>query len=115
MSNNSEHCCLSCGTDISNKRKDAKYCSDRCRMRYQRDQKRNSLIEDLAEVFTQLPNHSVQCIDDWMLLQFYDATSGKTQIWSRTDLKTKSIGHLERLVKDKKWLLSAEIVKQLWG
>jgi len=114
MPNNTEHCCLSCGKDISDKRIDAKYCSDRCRMRYRRGQKKDKLIEELVSLFTQIPNHSVQRTDQWLLLQWYDATSDKTKFRSRSDLKRKSITHLKALIKEKRWLLVAEKAKQIW-
>ncbi|NGP89692.1 DUF2116 family Zn-ribbon domain-containing protein [Fodinibius halophilus] len=108
MSNNSEHCCLSCGIDISNKRIDAKYCSDRCRMRYRRDQKNSKLLNELIDLFTQLPNHSVQQTDSELYLQSYNALSRKTENWHISELKSMSNQRLKDLIKKKRWLLAGE-------
>jgi len=114
MSNNSEHCCLSCGVDISDKRIDAKYCSDRCRMRYRRAQKNRKLVNELIDLFTQLPNHSVQQTDNRFYLQSYDAINGKTENWWVSELKSMSNQQLKDLIKKKKWLLTGDLVKQLF-
>lgn len=114
MSNNSEHCCLSCGVDISNKRIDAKYCSDRCRMRYRRAQKNNKLLTELIKLFTQLPNHTVQQTDSGFYLQSYNAISGKTENWGASELKSMSNPRLQDLIKKKRWLLTGDLVKQIF-
>lgn len=114
MYNNTEQCCLSCGTDITNKRKDAKYCSDRCRMRYRRKQIHDQLVEELIRIFTQLPNHSVQRIHGALLLAAPDATGVNHKTWGGKDLETMSNDTLRALIKKKKVLLNAENVKNWW-
>lgn len=110
MSNNSEHCCLSCGIDISDKRIDAKYCSDRCRMRYRRAQKNSKLLNELIDLFTQLPNHSVQQTDSGIYLQSYNASSRKTENWRGSELKSMSNQQLKDLVKKKRVQLAGDAV-----
>ena len=113
MSNNSEHCCLSCGVDISDKRIDAKYCSDRCRMRYRRAQKNSKLVNELIDLFTQLPNHSVQKTDDGFYLQSYNASSGKTENLWISELKRMSNQRLKDLIDKKKTRLASDAVGNL--
>lgn len=110
MSNNSEHCCLSCGIDISDKRIDAKYCSDRCRMRYRRVQKNSKLLNELIDLFTRLPNHSVQKTDNGFYLQSYNALNGKTENWWDSELKSMSNPRLKDLVSKKRVLLTGDAV-----
>jgi len=114
MYNNSERCCLSCGTDITHKRSDAKYCSDRCRMRYRRNKKHRELLEELIKLFRQLPNHSVQQTEHWLSLLSYNETSGNTEILYGPDLKSMTIKELTALIKKKKGQLVGEYVKQIW-
>jgi predicted nucleic acid-binding Zn ribbon protein len=102
MSNQSEHRCLSCGADISDKRKDAKYCSARCRMRYRRGQQKIELIQELAGLFNSLPNHSAQFTDPGFFLLQWNAISGKIQKWNISELKNMSNEELKKLIKKKK-------------
>ncbi|MDR8389503.1 hypothetical protein NC796_00045 [Aliifodinibius sp. S!AR15-10] len=113
MSNNSEHCCLSCGVDISNKRIDAKYCSGRCRMRYCRSRKKDQLIEELVELFRQLPNHSVQFTDKGFYLEEWDVINRTTQKWYLSELKSMSNQQLNGLIEGKKWRLAGENLANL--
>jgi len=113
MSNNSEHCCLSCGIDISDKRIDAKYCSDRCRMRYRRTQDKKQLIEELVDLFRKTPNHSVQFTDQAFYLQEWNAIKRKPKKWHLSDLKSMSIQQLEDLIKGKEWQLAGENLANL--
>jgi ribosomal protein L29 len=83
-------------------------------MRYRRDQIKEELIEELTELFGQLPNHSVQRIDLWLMLQSYDATNPTPQKWHRSDLKSMTIKELKALIKRKKGQLVGEYVKQIW-
>jgi len=52
--------CLECGADLTGKRDDAKFCSDRCRTNHRRDQQNKrasgliSSLEDLATHLTQI-------------------------------------------------------------
>lgn len=114
MYNNTEQCCLSCGTDITNKRNDAKYCSDRCRMRYRRNVIKGNLIEELIQIFIQLPNHYAHRTQGSLLLGATDATGGNHQTWGGKDLKNMSISRLKAFIKEKKVLLQAEKVKNWW-
>ncbi|GEM_PF-1409735 len=110
MSNNSEHCCLSCGIDISDKRIDAKYCSDRCRMRYRRAQKNSKLVNELIDLFTQIPNHSVHNTGEGVCLQSYDAINGKTENWWGSELRSMSNQRLKDLIKKKRVLLTGDVI-----
>ena len=42
--------CLQCGNELANRRNSAKFCSDRCRTGYNRDQQRNRLLELVARI-----------------------------------------------------------------
>jgi predicted nucleic acid-binding Zn ribbon protein len=79
MKSQTNHCCFSCGADISHKRSDAKYCSGRCRMRCRRRQQKLEIIGKLAETFNALPHHDAQFTGNGFYLVGTDATSGKTR------------------------------------
>ncbi|MDZ7692347.1 MAG: hypothetical protein U5K69_14630 [Balneolaceae bacterium] len=83
-------------------------------MRYRRAQTKDELIERLADLFSQLPNHSVQYADGRIVLQSYDAGSGNTQLWDRSKLKSMSIRRLKELITKKKRMLTAQKFIQLW-
>lgn len=104
---------MSCGTDISHKRIDAKYCSDRCRMRYRRDQTKKKLIEQLVEIFHQIPNHSVQFTENGFYLESWDAIKRTPQKCHLSDLKNMSNQQLKDLINGKKWRLAGENLANL--
>lgn len=110
MLNNTNHNCLSCGVDISHKRSDAIYCSDRCRMRYQRKQKKVKIIEQLADLFNRIPNHTALCTAEGYQLQYWEATKGNWEILAYSDLLAMSIADLESLKSKKQVLLMSTTV-----
>ncbi len=94
--------CLQCGQNIAHKRSDAKYCSDRCRMRYRRAQKTKELVAKLVQLCSQIPNHLVQNAGEVTAIVILNEKDGKYQ---RIDVKTlKSLPdeELKRMIKWKK-------------
>jgi len=83
-------------------------------MQYRRAQKNSKLLNELIELFTQLPNHSVQQTGDGFHLQSYNAFNGKTEKWDATDLKSMSNQQLKDLIKQKRWSLTGNLVKQFF-
>jgi DNA-directed RNA polymerase subunit RPC12/RpoP len=112
MESQNKYRCLSCGADISGKRSDAKYCSARCWMRYRQEQQKMELIQKLADLFTSLPNHSVQFTGSGFYLLYWDALSGKTIKWNISDLQSMSNRKLKSLIKQKRWLLAGNGILQ---
>ncbi|MDZ7692348.1 MAG: hypothetical protein U5K69_14635 [Balneolaceae bacterium] len=83
-------------------------------MRYRRGQTKDQLIDQLADLFTRLPNHSVQYADGRIVLQSYDAPGRNTQLWDRSKLKSMSIRRLKEHITKKKRMLTAQKFIQLW-
>lgn len=94
--------CLQCGQSIENKRSDAKYCSDRCRMRYRRAKKSNELFTQLIQLCSQIPNHVVQSEGSVLGVVIHNAKKGKHQTIDRNTLKNLPNEELKRLIKRKK-------------
>jgi len=114
MPNDSEHCCLSCGTDISDKRIDAKYCSSRCRMRYRRKQKKEELIGKLIEIFMTIPNHSAQFTDEGFQLVAPDVMNRSLKKWKLSDLQNMSNKQLRDLLTEKNGVFLVQGARKLF-
>lgn len=99
---------MNCSLDISEKRSDAKYCSDRCRMRYRRKQAKHELIEELFNIFGRLPNHAAQCTSDDVILTEGGANSRNFKILRYEDLQNLSVARLKSLKKKKNSLALAD-------
>ncbi|NGP75141.1 hypothetical protein G3570_00740 [Balneolaceae bacterium YR4-1] len=74
----------------------------------------DQLIEELIQLFTQLPNHSVQRIYRTLLLTGTNAKDGNYQSWGSKELESMSKDQLRDLIKEKRVLLNAEKVKYWW-
>jgi hypothetical protein len=84
-------------------------------MRYRREQQKIEIIQQLAEIFGSLPNHSAQFTDPGFFLLQWNATSGKTRKWDISELKNMSNGELKALIKQKRWLLLGNGLRQLFS
>ncbi|MFH5885319.1 DUF2116 family Zn-ribbon domain-containing protein [Halalkalibaculum sp. DA3122] len=107
--------CIECGKDIAYKRSDAKYCSDRCRMRYRRTQKKEKIIGELVELFIEMPNHSVQNTDNGLYLIGVNAFTRTPQKWDLSDLQNMSNKRLNELKKGKKAQFTGEFIAQAFS
>jgi hypothetical protein len=76
-------------------------------MRYRRQQQKIELIQDLAELFGSLPNHTAHCTGGRVYLIEWDATSGKSQKWAISELQNMSKGKLKELISSKRELVLA--------
>lgn len=94
--------CLQCGQNIADKRSDAKYCSDRCRMRYRRNQKSKELLANLVQLCSQIPNHLVQSEGEVTAIVIWDEKNGKHQKFDKQMLISLPDEELIRLIKCKK-------------
>jgi hypothetical protein len=74
-------------------------------MRYKRQQQKNGLIEELAHIFIQLPNHSAHCTGGIYTLQAWDAMKGSAKLWSHIELISMSKSELKALIRQKRWVL----------
>ena len=97
-----EPTCLQCGQSIAHKRSDAKYCSDRCRMRYRRTQKSKELIAKLLQLCSQIPNHVVQNAGEITEIIILNEKTGKHQNFDVKTLKRLPNEELKRMIKLKK-------------
>lgn len=97
--NNAASKCLACGQSTASKRSDTKYCSDRCRMRYKRKLKKIRLIQDLQNLCTQIPNHTVICRDGIKLQLSYNAKKGDVQLYSKDELQQLSVAKIESFLR----------------
>lgn len=91
--------CLQCGQSIVHKRSDAKYCSDRCRMRYRRKQKSKELVAKLIQLCSQIPNHLVQNAGEVKSIVIRNEKSGNHQNINVKTLKRLPDEELKLLIK----------------
>jgi hypothetical protein len=84
-------------------------------MRYRRRQQKIELIQELAELFGSLPNHSAQCTGNEFYLLSWDATSGNIKKWHISELKNTSNQELKKLIRQKRWLLVGNGLRQLFS
>lgn len=105
-----EQVCLQCGQNIAHKRSDAKYCDDRCRMRYRRNQKTRELLAELVQLCSQIPNHLVQSAGEVTAIVIRNEKSGKHQRINVEMLKKLSDEELKRMIKWKKREIKAHQV-----
>jgi predicted nucleic acid-binding Zn ribbon protein len=94
--------CISCGKDIAFKRSDAKYCTDRCRMRFQRKKKKIELIEMLFNLCSQIPRHTLKSKSGVFLLKPHKPIKSNQEMVSIPDLLKLSVAKLEHLIAEKK-------------
>lgn len=90
--------CITCGQSTASKRSDAKYCSDRCRMRYKRKLKKIRLIQNLYDLCTQIPDHVVKYSEGEMLQMPYEADKSKQQLLGIEELHSLSLAKIESLL-----------------
>lgn len=102
MTNNTQSSCIECEKDIANKRNDAKYCSDRCRMRYRRKQKKMRLIAKLYTVCTSIPNHAFKSNDGETSIRIWNATDNQSEIYTLKNLYSLNFQQIEELIELKK-------------
>ena len=102
MMNKNHRNCIECGKDIATKRKDAKYCSDRCRMRYKRKNKKTLLIYELSELCAQIPNHMLKNDSDLWTLKVFNATKKEHENFSLKVLFSMNPEEIQALIKRKK-------------
>ena len=102
MTNKDLRNCIECGKDIATKRKDAKYCGDRCRMRYQRQQKKLQVLTKLFNICSQIPNHAFKSTDGQSSIRIWNAKSKKTEIYTLKELNSLNIQQIEELLAWKK-------------
>lgn len=101
MANKAEQTCMECGETLSSKRIDAKYCDDRCRMRYQRYKVRQKLVRELAELCLKVPNHIRKNEAGSVELTMYDKKVGAYQTYDQHTLMRLSMVDLRRFVIQK--------------
>ncbi|MDR8394453.1 hypothetical protein NC796_25125 [Aliifodinibius sp. S!AR15-10] len=94
--------CQHCGTDIEHKRTDAKYCSNRCRMRFRRWKKKAKLIGKLIKYCSKIPNHVLQEGNRITAVVIKNANSGKHHEISAEELKNMSNEELKKFIKWKR-------------
>ena len=104
---NAQGHCLSCGKDISFKRSDAKYCSDRCRMRFQRQQKKIELLKELVTICSQIPHHTAKNNDGELMLKLNEAIKSNLEMVAISELLELSIAKIEHLITKKRKKLNA--------
>ena len=97
----SEQNCIQCGQNIAHKRKDAKYCSARCRMRYKRAQSKRVLVNKLVDLCTQIPNHVVYNDNEIEALALKDAKSGSLKKIGIKTLENLNDDEIKQLIKVK--------------
>lgn len=102
MTNNTQSSCIECEKDIANKRIDAKYCSDRCRMRYGRKQKKLRLITNLYKACTNIPNHAFKSDDGETSIRIWNAMNKQTEIYTLKRLYSLNFQQIEALIDLKK-------------
>jgi len=77
-------------------------------MRYRRKRIKEKLIGELREIFTQLPNHSVQLTNDGLCLVGINVLTRRPQKWALPDLYNMSIGQIKELKRGKEATLAGE-------
>ncbi len=101
MTNNQHRNCLECEKDIATKRKDAKYCGDRCRMRYKRRQEKTVLIHELCKLCAQIPNHMLKNDSDLLTLKLFNATKKEHEFFSLKTLFSMNFKEIQELINRK--------------
>ncbi|HKK47351.1 MAG TPA: hypothetical protein VJ964_17615 [Balneolaceae bacterium] len=94
--------CLQCGQSIAHKRSDAKYCSDRCRMRYRRSEKTRQLVTELTQLCSEIPNHTEQRSGIYTAIVIRNVASGNYQKIGVPQLLKTPEEDLKRMIKWKK-------------
>lgn len=114
-----EQTCYQCGQNIAHKRSDAKFCSARCRMRFNRAQKKKNLVYELIELCREIPNHVVQTAGEVIAIVILNEKDGKYQRINIKTLKRLPDEELKRMVRWKKGEIKAyaitNAVKKLVG
>jgi len=102
MPNYPEQKCQMCGKDISNKRIDAKYCDNRCRMRYNRYKEKESVIHDIIDICTRIPHNAEQTPDRSWKMRFKDLKTGEVEYLTSSELALLSKNRIDQLLKQKR-------------
>jgi len=102
MTNSNQTTCIECGNNIATKRNDAKYCGDRCRMRYKRQQKKIVLIAELYNLCAQIPNHVFKNERTVSSVMLFDAKKHNYEILDVNKLYSLNISQIEALIERKK-------------
>jgi hypothetical protein len=68
-------------------------------MRYKRKLKKIRLIQDLQNLCTQIPNHTVICRDGIKLQLSYNAKKGDVQLYSKDELQQLSVAKIESFLR----------------
>ncbi len=112
MLNYPEQRCKMCGKDISHKRIDAKYCDNRCRMRYNRYKEKRNIIQDIINICTRIPHNTEQTPDRITKLRVKDYKTGNVKYFTVNELATFSQNRLKKIRKQK---LIEEVTYQTTG
>lgn len=94
--------CLQCGQSIAHKRSDAKYCSDRCRMQYRRNQKTEQLLAELIQLCSQIPNHTEQSTGEVVRIIIRNEKTGTYETIDVEMLKKLPDKELKHMIERKK-------------
>lgn len=101
MLNYPEQKCQMCDKDISHKRIDAKYCDNRCRMRYNRYKEKESVIHDIIDICNRIPHNTEQMPNGMTKLRVKDYKTGNVSYFTVNELVTFSQNHLKKIRKQK--------------
>jgi len=112
MLNYPEQKCQMCGKDISHKRIDAKYCDNRCRMRYNRYKEKENVIHDILDICTRIPHNTEQIPNGMTKLRVKDYKTGNVRYFTVNELATFSHSRLKQIRKQK---LIEEVTYQATG
>jgi hypothetical protein len=100
--NSAQNVCIECGKDITFKRSDAKYCSDRCRMQFQRSIEKMNLLWELYEICTSNPQDTKTKEDGELYIKLPSAYRRSQEMVNIKDLKNMSIDKIRTLIKEKR-------------
>ena len=71
-------------------------------MRYKRKLKKNQLIQELHNLCTQIPNHTVICEGAVKLQMSYNAKKGDVFLYSKEELQQLSVAKIETFLRLKR-------------
>ena len=108
--NNAQNVCIECGKDITFKRNDAKYCSDRCRMQFQRSIKKMDLLWELHELCSTKPQDTYTNEEGELFIKLPRAFKRSQNMVNITDLKSLSNDKIRRLIEEKRKKINSQKV-----
>lgn len=108
--NNAQKVCIECGKDITFKRSDAKYCSDRCRMQFQRSIKKVDLLWKLHELCSSKAQDTYTNEKGELFIKLPRAFKRSQEMVNITDLKNLSNDKIRSLIQEKRKEITSQTV-----